>query len=174
MRIFTIIFCLFLSVSALGQARDTSNVDSSIIIFHKRLMPSTSKSGEPLLVVDAVVFKGSLKAINPRDIASVTILKGKEATPLYGTAAANGAILISMKESWRKKHKRPAPPKPLIVVDGEIFKGDIRTIDHSTVASVSILKKEYAIPLYGNAGANGAIIITTKKAIGELKKDTIR
>lgn len=174
MRIFTVIFCLFLSLNALGQTNDTVaklNRDTSMVI---RDVPSGDVSTKPLLVVDGIIFKGSLKTINPNDIAEVTVLKAKGALALYGTAAANGAILISMKESWRIKHKRQLPPKPLFVVDGVIFKGDIRTIDPKTIASSSILRKEYAVPLYGPAGANGAIIITTKKAIGEVKKDTIR
>ena len=36
--------------------------------------------------------------INPDDIESVTVLKGPSATALYGTRAANGAILITTKK----------------------------------------------------------------------------
>jgi TonB-dependent SusC/RagA subfamily outer membrane receptor len=145
--------------------------DTSIVI---RDVPSVPVSTKPLLVVDGIIFKGSLKTINPNDIAEVTVLKGKSAVALYGTSATNGVFLISMKESWRIKHKRQPPPKPLFVVDGVIFKGDIRTIDPKTIASTSILRKEYAVPLYGPAGANGAIIITTKNAVKGFKADTIR
>jgi len=174
MRIFTIIFFLFISVAALGQTRDTTaklERDTSTII---KEAPSVPANAKPLIVVEGVIFKGSLKDINPNDIAEVTVLKGKGALALYGTAAANGAILISMKESWRIKHKRQHPPKPLIVLDGIIYKGDIRTIDPQTIASVSILKKEYSMPLYGKDGENGAIIITTKAAIRKIRPDTIR
>jgi TonB-linked SusC/RagA family outer membrane protein len=41
--------------------------------------------------------------INPDDIESVTVLKGPSATALYGTRAANGAILISTKKGTARK-----------------------------------------------------------------------
>lgn len=158
----------------MGQSKDTVaklNRDTSMVI---RDVPSVPVSTKPLLVVEGIIFKGNLKTINPNDIAEITVLKGNAAVALYGTAAANGALLISMKESWRIKHKRQPPPRPLFVVDGVIFKGDVRTIDPKTIASSSILRKEYAVPLYGPAGANGAIIITTKDAVRGYKPDTIR
>ncbi len=37
--------------------------------------------------------------VNPEDIESVTILKGPAATALYGSAAANGAIIITTKSA---------------------------------------------------------------------------
>ena len=37
--------------------------------------------------------------INPEDIESVTVLKGPAATALYGSAAANGAIIITTKSA---------------------------------------------------------------------------
>ncbi|UII23587.1 SusC/RagA family TonB-linked outer membrane protein [Fulvivirga ligni] len=42
--------------------------------------------------------------INPRDIESLTILKGAQATALYGIRAANGAVIITTK-----KGKKGAP-----------------------------------------------------------------
>ena len=37
--------------------------------------------------------------VNPEDIESVTVLKGPAATALYGSAAANGAIIITTKSA---------------------------------------------------------------------------
>lgn len=58
-------------------------------------------STSPLYVVDGVVYTGSLSALNPNDIASFNILKDAASTSLYGSAAANGVILITTK-SGRK------------------------------------------------------------------------
>ena len=41
--------------------------------------------------------------INPQDIESITVLKGPSATALYGSRAANGAILITTKSGRNKK-----------------------------------------------------------------------
>lgn len=43
--------------------------------------------------------------INPEDIESVTVLKGPAATALYGSSAANGAILITTKSAIAQKQK---------------------------------------------------------------------
>lgn len=58
-------------------------------------------STSPLYVVDGVIYTGSLSAINPNDIASFNILKDAASTSLYGSAAANGVVLITTK-SGRK------------------------------------------------------------------------
>ncbi len=52
---------------------------------------------------------------------------------------------------------------PLYVVDGVPYEGDVSTIDPGDIASTSILKDAAATALYGSRGANGVILITTKK-----------
>jgi TonB-linked SusC/RagA family outer membrane protein len=52
---------------------------------------------------------------------------------------------------------------PLYVVDGVPFNGDISAIDPMDIESISVLKDASANALYGHRGANGVIIVTTKK-----------
>lgn len=52
---------------------------------------------------------------------------------------------------------------PLYVVDGSPFAGDITSINPSDISNVSILKDATATSLYGSRGANGVIVITTKR-----------
>lgn len=52
---------------------------------------------------------------------------------------------------------------PLYVVDGVTYDGDISAIDPGDIASTTILKDATATSLYGSRGANGVIVITTKK-----------
>jgi TonB-linked SusC/RagA family outer membrane protein len=56
-----------------------------------------------------------------------------------------------------------ASSEPLYVVDGIPFQGDVNTINNQDVASMTFLKDASAAALYGSRGANGVIIITTKK-----------
>lgn len=53
--------------------------------------------------------------------------------------------------------------QPLYVVDGEPYGNDISNIDPNTIQSATILKDATATGLYGARGANGVILITTKK-----------
>ncbi|MFW5657631.1 MAG: TonB-dependent receptor plug domain-containing protein, partial [Bacteroidota bacterium] len=52
---------------------------------------------------------------------------------------------------------------PLYVLDGVPFDGTLNSINPSDIENVSILRDASASALYGARGANGVIIITTKK-----------
>lgn len=55
---------------------------------------------------------------------------------------------------------------PIVVVDGMIFGPDIlKTISSSDIESISVLKDASATAIYGSRGANGVIMVTTKKGI---------
>ena len=56
-----------------------------------------------------------------------------------------------------------ASTSPLYIVDGVQYQGDISSIDPGDIASTTILKDATATSLYGSRGANGVIVITTKK-----------
>jgi len=51
--------------------------------------------------------------------------------------------------------------EPLYVIDG-IQGGDINSIPQSEIASITILKDAATTAIYGSAGANGVVVITTK------------
>ena len=56
---------------------------------------------------------------------------------------------------------------PLIVVDGVPYEGSISDINPNDVESLSVLKDASASAIYGHRGANGVVLITTKKGSGE-------
>jgi TonB-dependent SusC/RagA subfamily outer membrane receptor len=82
-----------------------------------------SLNNQPLFVVDGIIiendainaaetvpgaagqnntsndFTNRIADLNPNDIESVTVLKGPEATVLYGSSASNGAIIITTKKA---------------------------------------------------------------------------
>lgn len=69
---------------------------------------SLIQGSDPLVVIDGVPYppmalftmyqrKTALDYINPADIASITVLKDADATSIYGSRAAAGAILITTK-----------------------------------------------------------------------------
>ena len=80
---------------------------------------SISGNNQALIVVDGVPFNNSngssgnifggrdggdgISSINPDDIESMNILRGASATALYGSSAANGAILINTKKGVTQK-----------------------------------------------------------------------
>ncbi|MDB8957018.1 SusC/RagA family TonB-linked outer membrane protein, partial [Parabacteroides merdae] len=58
---------------------------------------SISGSNDPLIVVDGVIFMGSINDINPNDIASYDVLKDATSAAAYGSRSANGVIIITTK-----------------------------------------------------------------------------
>ncbi len=59
---------------------------------------------------------------------------------------------------------------PLIVVDGVPFDGGINSINPADIESFQVLKDASATAIYGARGANGVIIITTKRGAAGLTK----
>lgn len=53
---------------------------------------------------------------------------------------------------------------PLYVVDGIVYDGGIADINPADIESMSVLKDAASCALYGNRGANGVILINTKRA----------
>jgi TonB-linked SusC/RagA family outer membrane protein len=105
----------------INQSSGLPGASSSVVI---RGISSLSGSNEPLYIVDglpynnrtlstnsfasagvtgpsmenrSIDFTNRAADINPDDIESITILKGPEATSLYGVDASNGAIIITRK-----------------------------------------------------------------------------
>jgi TonB-linked SusC/RagA family outer membrane protein len=74
--------------------------DGSILI---RGQNSLSADNNPLIVVDGIIFNGSLTDINPQDIQSMDVLKDASAASIYGSRAANGVILITSKKGTTEK-----------------------------------------------------------------------
>ncbi|HMT74068.1 MAG TPA: TonB-dependent receptor [Chitinophagaceae bacterium] len=60
--------------------------------------------------------------------------------------------------------------EPLFVVDGIPYDGTLNDINPDEVASIDVLKDASATAIYGSRGANGVVLITTKKGrSGETK-----
>ena len=64
-----------------------------------------------------------------------------------------------------------ASNNPLYVLDGIPFDGDLSSINPADIESMSVLKDASSAALYGARGANGVIMITTKK--GKEGKPTV-
>lgn len=56
-----------------------------------------------------------------------------------------------------------AGTSPLIILDGTPYSGDMNTINTNDIESLTVMKDAAANALYGARGANGVIVITTKK-----------
>lgn len=73
---------------------------------NNRLLASGSSGNtSPLLVVDGVIYSGSITDINPYDIQKVDVLKDASSAAVFGAKAANGVILITTTKSGQNTRK---------------------------------------------------------------------
>jgi TonB-dependent SusC/RagA subfamily outer membrane receptor len=67
---------------------------------------------DPLYVIDGVIVKMDIVGkLNPNNIESVNVLKGAEATAIYGSEGVNGVIIITSKKPVKVKVKKIIPVK---------------------------------------------------------------
>jgi TonB-linked SusC/RagA family outer membrane protein len=71
------------------------NPSSQVLL---RGLRSISGNNSALIVIDGVIAsQGAFDDLNPNDIADINVLKGANAAALYGSDAANGALVITTK-----------------------------------------------------------------------------
>ncbi|MDL2256053.1 TonB-dependent receptor [Parabacteroides sp. OttesenSCG-928-G06] len=64
----------------------------------------TLNDASPLYIIDGM--QGSLDAINPNDIESISILKDAASSAIYGVLGANGVVLVTTKKGDAKGGKK--------------------------------------------------------------------
>ena len=79
------------------------------------------------------------------------------------TQSSNGQPGVSSTVRIRGIGSMYASNSPLYVVDGIPYEGDISAINTQDIESMTVLKDAAAAALYGARGANGVILVTTKK-----------
>ena len=59
---------------------------------------SLSANNSPLIVLDGVIFNGSINDINPSDIETIDVLKDASSAAVYGSRSAAGVVIINTKQ----------------------------------------------------------------------------
>lgn len=122
---------------------------------------------------------GSISAVEGEDLARAPVVSIEQA--LQGKAAGvfvetgNGKVGSAIKVRIRGSSSVTASNEPLYVVDGipintkaindevNLSINPLNDIDFNNIESVSILKDASAAAIYGSRGANGVVLITTKR-----------
>lgn len=136
------------------------------------VQPDKEKTPEKALILldGKVIDKATMDAMNPNDIYSVNVLKGKSATDVYGKKGKNGVILITSKKPGNEKRVAisyivtdSTKRHPMIILDGkEIKNSEMKDLDPKMIKEISVLKDKSAITVYGDKGKDGVIIISSK------------
>jgi len=117
-----------------------------------------SLDGPKLIIVDGIEVENA-EDIDPKDIESISVLKDKSATAIYGEKGKNGVVLITTKTAAAVK----AIGKAQLFVDGKEFKGEINDIPVSDISSVEVRKNQADNNIYdGIDPEKDKIIIQTR------------
>lgn len=157
-----------LVVSYLGYAPQEVAVGSKAMLLIS-LNPDTQALDEVIVIGYGTVRKrdlaGSVASVKAKDVLGVTsnameALQGKVAgidiLRSSGEAGAKPKITIRGNRSINGENG------PLFIIDG-IQGGAYEDLNPNDVASMDILKDASSTAIYGAQGANGVVIITTKK-----------
>ncbi|GAA4317054.1 SusC/RagA family TonB-linked outer membrane protein [Pontixanthobacter gangjinensis] len=86
-----------------GYSSITGNNQALFVIDGVPVNNSTFNTSDQSTGGDGYDYGNAASDINPDDIESVNVLKGAAATALYGSRAANGAIIITTKDGSKSK-----------------------------------------------------------------------
>ena len=166
-----------LVISYIGmESVETEAVDGMVVELHS----ATEALDEVMVVAYGTAkksaFTGSATVVNSEEISKVqssnvaNALVGKVAGVQLNTASGQpGATTPSIRV--RGISSINAGNDPLIILDGAPYDGDLNNISSQDIETMTVLKDAASNALYGARGANGVIIITTKK--GDSGKTTV-
>lgn len=110
---------------------------------------------------------GAISTVDPKDLQSpapsITNLLGGRAAGVI-SMQASGEPGKNIAEFWvRGIGTFGANNSALVLIDG--LEGNLNTIDPADIESFSILKDASATAVYGVRGANGVVLVTTKRGL---------
>ncbi|MRX74507.1 SusC/RagA family TonB-linked outer membrane protein [Pedobacter petrophilus] len=82
-------------VPGLNISQNNGSLESRPTINIRGVGTIGSSSSDPLVLIDGM--EGSLNALNPQDVESISVLKDASASSIYGSRAAFGVILVTTK-----------------------------------------------------------------------------
>ena len=171
-----------LTFSYLGYTSQTTKVGSRTK-FNIRLEKDASTDIEEVVVIgygqvakkDLTGSVSTVKMNDIKDLPTLSVdnaLQGRIAgADFMSTTGEPGATTTIRIRGTRSIN---ASNEPLIVVDGVMDAiHDLNDINSDDIASISVLKDAAATAIYGSRGANGVILITTKRGLGTTGKPNI-
>jgi TonB-linked SusC/RagA family outer membrane protein len=160
---------MVLKFSYVGYATKTVKVGNQTVF--SVVMEDDSKSLDELVVVGYGVMKrrdltGAISSVKSTDLQKVATSNAMQAMqakiPGLDIQQSNGQAGSGLSINLRGNRSILAGNGPLILVDGVAY-GSTLDINPSDIESMEVLKDASSTAIYGSQGANGVIIITTKR-----------
>ena len=136
---------------------DTEHLEETIVVAYGTATKSSFTGSASMIGTEAIEARVSTDVTAA--LAGTT--PGVQIISSSGDPAAGGGSI-----RIRGIGSMSASNTPLYIVDGMPYDGSIADINPSDVESMSVLKDASASAIYGARGANGVVLITTKRGSG--------
>jgi iron complex outermembrane receptor protein len=144
---------------------------NNVLTFTFNLTPLSSKLNEVVVVGYGTDSRKNISS-SITSVSSEDFNKGVYSDPLQMLQGKVAGLTITRSGDPNVKSSlllrgpstlRDGANEPLVVIDG-VPGADISAIAPSDIASIDVLKDAAATAIYGNRGANGILMVTTKRA----------
>jgi TonB-linked SusC/RagA family outer membrane protein len=164
-----------LEISYIGYATENRRISGPTHL-EIALRPQ-AREIEELVIVGAAIRKsdltGSVARVTAETLSEaptssvVQALQGRVPGIYVQSSAAPGS---KASIQIRGRNSIHYGTNPIFVIDGLVIEGGFDMLNPEDIASIDILKDASATAIYGSRGANGVIVITTKKGTkGEMR-----
>lgn len=164
-----------LVVSYIGMKKTEVAIKANMKIF---MDPEDASLDDVLVVAYGTQTKSSFTG-SAAVVESEDIQKNQTSNPLNALTGKTAGVQINNSSGQpgsspstilvRGIGSINAGNAPLIVVDGTPYSGDLSSINSMDIENMTVLKDAASNALYGARGANGVIMITTKKGNRDAK-----
>ncbi len=159
-----------LEISTIGKAAQTVSIGNQNS-FNVSLLPATASLDEVIVVAYGSqkkgTFTGSAAQVNAKQFENRPLSNALNAlvgaAPGIQTTTPSGAPGSSPGIILRGFGSYSLSSAPLYVVDGAVYDAGFSNINPDDIETITVLKDASTTALYGSRGANGVIMITTKK-----------
>ena len=147
---------------------------------------STADYADMLILVDGrEVTPEILQALNPSRIQSISVLKDpSEIIAKYTTDKSKKAVMLV---TLKKEEPKPLAgtvatirvsdnaQKALVVIDDKVSdEATLKSLSPDQIESVTVLKSQAAVSLYGEAGKKGVLYVRTKAATAGVQDGEVK
>ena len=146
---------------------------------------STTDHADILILVDGrEVTPEILQALNPSRIQSFSVLKEPSDIAKYTTDKSKKAVMLV---TLKKEEPKPLAgtvatirvsdnaQKALVVIDDKVSdEATLKSLSPDQIESVTVLKSQAAVSLYGEAGKKGVLYVRTKAATAGVQDGEVK
>ncbi|RDC56949.1 TonB-dependent receptor [Pedobacter chinensis] len=162
-----------LIISFIGYPSQEIEIKNGVSTYNVTLTPDSKNLNEVVVIGYGTQKRrdvtGSVVSVSGNTLREVPTANIQQA--LQGRAAGVEVQTVGTRPGSdaqiriRGERSINASNNPLIVLDGIPYAGSLNDINPGDIASVDILKDASATAIYGSRGANGVILVTTKRGV---------